>query len=566
MPVAIDSDRARLYVFELHPELRPNLRAPFDQPAAVLDGRLEDLNGLGDWLGGDPSADQADILRQAWRCSPDGAFRRLKGRFAGIVVDPASWRVAAFRSPVAGRALYYHLDQRRLVLASEPWPLLALDVDAGFDESWLSYYFCLRTPPASQSAFARVSELLPGELLECTADAWSLKRYPPAFDAVDKAVYRDDAACAGRFRELLSSAVAQATDGGGPFAIMQSSGVDSGSFAGVVARDRGLRGHLVSTYSWTLKDFPDVDESAQIRDLTARIGLPNTMVAGDSCWPPETADEWPLCPNTPVSNPFRVLKARLYERAREDGCAQILNGNAGDLLYPGPGRLLWEALIDWRPGLFLTELQAIARRWGFRGLPASPALRGFARSALNRRPRVRVPAHLTDFARGRIDPDAWWPPEAVRYPRADHYKELLGLDFARSVDDESYFINAHGMEWVEPYLNHDLVGFMLGIPAWQCYRRGQDKHVAREARRGLIPEAVRIQPRVGLLGDIFRTGFYRSMPWIAALLRATGAEWPRYVRREYVEGALQKSSMSDSEMMHLWSCAAFEMWLDRYFR
>ena len=514
---------------------------------------------------GDPAAAQGSILRQAWQRSSDGAFWRLRGRFAAVVVDPRAWRLVAYRSPIAGPALFYHLDRRRLILASEPWPLVALDVGGEPDEAWLSHYFHLCTPPDNRSAFARVRELLPGEVLDCTRDSWRLQRYPPEFDRVDEATYRDDLACAARFRDLLSHAVARST-GGRPFGIMQSSGVDSSSLAAVVARDEALRGRLISTYSWSLKDFPDADEGPQIRHLTGRLGLPNRVVAGESCWPPAAPGEWPLCPNTPVSNPFRVLKARLYERAGREGCPQMLNGNAGDLLYPGAGHLLLDTLRDRRPGLFANELLRIVRRRGIGGLSASSALRGLARGVLNRKPRVRAPSHLTDWAKGHIDFGGRWPSEAGHQARPSHYESLLGLNFARSVDGESYFINAHGMEWVEPYLDQDLVGFMLGIPAWQCYREGVDKRVAREALRGILPEAVRTQPRVGLLGDIFRAGFYRSMPWITATLRAPGAEWPRYVRLDYVESALSNATMSDGAMMHLWQCAAFEMWLHRYFR
>jgi hypothetical protein len=261
-----------------------------------------------------------------------------------------------------------------------------------------------------------------------------------------------------------------------------------------------------------------------------------------------------------------VLKARLYERARQEGCTQLLNGNAGDLLYPGAERLLLEVLRDGRSGLFFAELLGILQRRGLRGVFASPALRGLAQGLLGLRHRAGVPSHLTPFASAHLDPLGRWPPEAARDGRPGHYESLLGLELARSVDGESYFINAQGLRWVEPYLDPDLVGFMLRIPAWQCYRQGMDKHVAREAMRGLLPEVVRTQLRVGLLGDIFRSGFHRARPWITTLLRARGAEWPRYVRRAYVDDALRKSTLSDGQMMHLWSCATFEMWLERYLR
>lgn len=561
----VGSDWAQLSVFVLGSYSGCPASASIEHPIVIVDGWLVDPDTPRGSPGRGPTADPQEILRLAWMRSSGGAFQRVKGRYAAVILDPTARRVVAHRSPVAGPALYYHLGPRRLVIASEPWALLALDVPDELDPCWLSHYFHLRTPPGRRSPFAHVRELLPGEVLDCTADTWRIEWLPPALDATDKAIYLDDATCAERFRELLSRAVSRST-GGGPFGIMQSSGVDSSSLAAVVARDPALRGNLISTYSWSLRDFPDADEGRQIRELTGWLGLPSRMVPGESCWPPETPDAWPLCPNTPVSNPFRVLKGRLYERARQDGCTQLLNGNAGDLLYPGVERLLLEALRDGRPGLFLAEVLGITRRGGLRGLATSPGLRGLVRGVLNLRPGAGVPSHLTPFASAHLNPQCRWPPDVAQKGRPGQSESLLGLELARSVDGECYFINAQGLRWVEPYLDPDLVGFMLRIPAWQCHRQGMDKHVAREAMRGLLPEAIRTQPRVGLLGDIFRSGFHRARPWIMALLRAPGAEWPRYVRRSYVEDALGRSTLSDGEMMHLWCCAALEMWLNRYLR
>jgi len=559
-------ESARLYIFRLQPESPSFATLSKDQPMVVLDGRLENPAEVLACLGGDQSiTDHAGIVRRAWVRWSDNTFERLKGRFAVVISDPAARRVVAFRSAVAGKALYYSLDQKRLILASEESALLSFDIDHAIDIAWISHYFYLSTPPSNRTAFAAVRELLPGEVLNCTLTGTTIKRMPPVFGSEDEAVYKADDACADRFLELLTHAVAASTACPGRFGIMQSSGVDSSAIAAVAATTPEIRKQLGATYSWSLKQFPDADESPQISQLTSQLGLKNAMFAGDACWPPKTVEEWPLSPNTPVSNPFRVLKARLYAHASRDGCSMLLNGNAGDLLYPHPGYLMREAWDGGQYGVAMEEFAKRVRRAGVGGLPGI-IRRRFFRPLLQRSSSPTIaPSHLTDFSLRHLDTATRWPPEVIGQPRSDHYEGLLGLDFARSVEAESYFINGHGLEWEEPYLNHDLVGFMLQIPAWQCYRHGQDKYVARQAMRGLLPESVRIQSRVGLLGEIFRKGFYQSRPWIVEILQKSGAEWPRYVRREYIDSALDKATMSDSEMMHVWYCVSFEMWLDRYF-
>lgn len=560
-------ESASFYIFCLQPESPSFAVLSKDQAMVAIDGRLENPAEVLARLGGDQSTmDHAEIVRRAWVCWSENAFNRLKGRFAVVISDQAARRVVAFRSSVAGKALYYSLNQKRLVLASEESALLAFDIASGIDAVCISHYFNLSTPPSSRTILSGVSELLPGEVLHYGLTGTSVKRLAPTFSTEDEAVYKTDDVCADRFRELLTHAVSASTTCPGKFGIMQSSGVDSSALAAVVATTPEIRKQLESSYSWSLKQFPDVDESPQISQLTSQLGLENTMFAGDACWPPKTAEEWPLCPNSPVSNPFRVLKSRLYAHASRDGCTMLLNGNAGDLLYPHPGFLMREAWNNGQYGVLIGELAKKAHREGVGGL-SNIILRRFIRILSQRSSSVSiVPPHLTDFSLSHLDASTRWPPEAIEQPRAGHYVELLGLDFTRSVEAESYFINGYGLEWIEPYLDHDLVGFMLQIPAWQCYRNGQDKYVARQAMRGLLPESVRTQSRVGLLGEIFRKGFYQSRPWIVGILQKPGAEWPRYVRREYINATLDKAVISDGEMMHVWSCVSFEMWLDRYFR
>ena len=509
----------------------------------------------------------AERLWRGYLSSGEDLFHRLRGVFSLILYDARRARLLLFRSPLIGRSLYYaFLPDRFLAASRTEGILMHPGFERDLDDAWLANYFAFRTPQSSATPFRAVRELLPGELLTVTRDDHRVTRRPPDIGG-RRIHFAREKEYVEQFDELVSRAVARSVRGRVGLAVMLSGGLDSVPVAWWLNRHRAP-GCRVMACSWSLRRFPQADESRLIEQSAETIGIPLRLLPGDDLWPLKNPQAWPLCPDTPQQNAFRLLKEAIYAHAASDGCRYIFNGNYGDNLYPEYHHVLADALYGGSLGRFAGEIQWLVRRNGVRGLYRSSAFRQVAKRGLRWRSKTRIPEDtaLTGYALARVDWERCWPPEMSEHRRPDHYRGLLGAEIARGINGEQYFTGRYGLELVEPYMDWDLVDFVLSVPSHLFWNRGTTKVLMREAMRGRIPEEVRTRPRGGLLDTFFHYGIDRRLDWMRKRLLSPGADWPRFVERKHIGKILDNPAPSEVDKMRVFQCAGYEMWLDRYFR
>jgi hypothetical protein len=316
-----------------------------------------------------------------------------------------------------------------------------------------------------------------------------------------------------------------------------------------------------------LQQFPEADESATIEAICQHAGLSLVMVPGDQCWPLSDPNRWPLSPNTPVSNMAQRLKDSVYFAASQDQCKVILNAATGDLLYPESLYWLVEALWDGQWRLFLSEFYQHLRQLGCSKIYRDSACRQIIKRIIGWQAKEKsVPEWLAKNAKSSYQSSAEWPPEAASFMRPNHYRSMLGMNLSGVSTTVNYFTNPLAIELRDPYLDWDLVDFMLSIPSYRSYRRGNFKFIARNALRGIMLERVRVQGRQGVLTAFLRYGLLvEARPWINKLLMASDVQWPQYVDKNWLEKALQKKDPTEIEILVIWQCVSYEMWRKKYF-
>ena len=545
------------------------LEAGGESVAIAFDGRLDNREELLQTLtppAGTRCCD-ANLAARAYLCWGAAGFDRLRGSLALILADTRADTIHLYRNPLGSRELYYFLSPRHLLAATEPAALLRHPaVSSELDETWLAGYFSFYPEAGSRTVYQAIRQLLPGERLTRTPETVIRRREIPAIGSTPL-TSRSDADYADRFRELLMRATARVCRSRGPIGIMLSSGLDSGSVAYCAADHLRSRDRSLTAYSWSLRHFPEADESTAIEALAANAGITLNLQPADDCWPLSELESWPLTINTPVSNAFQRLNERVHHTAAEAGCRVLLNAGTGDSLYPEPHYWLAEALFDRRWRLFLSELRLHLHYIGLTGLHRDRALRQIVKQASGWRPRPnKPPPWLTEQARRLYQPRELWPPEAHKAKRHDQYRTLLGLYLVNAVTSVNHFTNPLGIELRDPYLDWELVDFMLSIPAWQYFQQDRFKFIARNAMRGRMLESIRTQGRVGILTPFFEFGLFdRSRPLLRTLLLDPAAEWPRYVHKRWVSDALAQKRPDDHSGLLIWQCAAFELWRKKYF-
>ena len=445
--------------------------------------------------GASTSIDDPDIrlFAQAWLAWGDEAPAHVLGDYSVVVHDRSSRATTLVRDVFGVRMLYWHRDPSRLVASNTIAALLDAGVPRDLDDDAIADVVAAGfNEDPSSTCYRAIRRVPPAHLLRVHADGreevrryWSLPAPP-----IDRS--RDATAIVAEFRAVLEACVRDRIRSPS-LAVFMSGGLDSTTLAAIAARLLD-RTRLVARTSHlpTLVPSP---ETRRAEIVAESLGIPHVLVDVDGYGYREgTALPVSDTPE-PVSDPDLLALFDELRRASahspvafwgEDPDALLASPHLGDLLR---GSSPWRVALDVL-GYLCRERRRpyLAARGLARGrVPGRPLdaddavgpswLRGNLRARrIDRLHAGAEPTHPTrsEVAR-RLDPVHWQP-------------------FLESLD-----AGVHGVpiDVRLPFLDRRLIALALALPPipWM-----QQKHVLREAARGLVPDVARCAPKQGLAG------------------------------------------------------------------
>ncbi len=531
----------------------------------VFDGRLDNRADLLQALNcQDPTLSDARLILYAYERWGTDCVKHLLGPFAFALYDHTQRAAFCARDALGDRTLYYYLDARVVVVASEEQAILQYPtVTTRVNESRLASYFALEHPTDGSTFFTDVTELLPAHILRVGEDDHRTWRYWDV-DARRRVRYQTDEEYGEHFHALLDESVACRLRTSAPAAVMMSGGLDSTSVAALASLH--LRQHFpavqLCTISYVFDELTSCDERWFMEAMTTRYHTEAIQFPGDDGWPLCDVDTWPLNPNTPEDNLYRRLLERVYRIAHERGTRTILTGGFGDDLYAAGARYwLADLLKEGRVHQAVRESVWELRRYGFHRLARRNLLPLLGWHWLRKlRPRTR-PTWLTTEAQALLPESDSWPVSAATAARPEQHQTILGLRGGYDIAAETVHTSRAGVELRLPYRDRRLVEFMLAIPAHQLYRHGLYKHVLRMGMRGVLPERIRRRRHPTSLTPLFVRGIVeRERDTVRRLIANPACEWPRYVRSDWLQRVPPGARASEMEELILWLCVCFERW------
>jgi asparagine synthase (glutamine-hydrolysing) len=483
----------------------------------------------------------------------------LSGSFALVVADPAGGSVRIARDHLGSHKVYYFLDDRRLVAASEASAILLHgSVSDELDEASAARFLGFRFGQTERSFFRRIRELPPAHRLHATSERVDIEQYW-RFRRLPSAGGRPPGDVTAEFLDRLGRSVAGEAAGLAPerVALSLSGGLDSTAVAALAPR--GIR-----ALSWTFDDTPDADEQPHVEAVSRHLDLPVHRVAGDGLHP--------LCEDfaarfvhesSPYLNPFAALKHRLYEAARALGCERVLVGDGGDSLYAAREYWLRDALASGRPEALRSLAGTIRRaargdRFARLALVRVLPVRGL-RTALRRDPSP----WLTATARAALPQQASSPilPPGRRRAR---YDLAAGARHTEIESEERRLFARCGVERGNPFWSWPLLETALRLPATWYHRDGRSKILTREALRGRLPARILDGERRGSLESFFLRGIEQRRDDLReTVFRRPLSDWPRYVRSEWLEPYLAATRSIAFGHTILWRVISYELWTRR---
>lgn len=521
-------------------------------PVLALSGRLEYHD--------EPGVIELPDLASAHRFGGSACLARICSPFALVYADPGATSLSLSRDQLGQQKVYYYLDHRWLVAASEPSAILA--------------HPAVRTEPCERAAarflgfdfshwegsfFRGIRELPPAQSLRVGPDATASAAYwrlaPPRISHD-----RHPALLQHRFRELVSRSIAREWEGAstGEVGLSLSGGLDAPLLAALSpAKPR--------CYSWIFASGKNTAEEAHIEVIGEYLDLPLVRVPGDSAFP--------LCdgyverfvhPESPYYNPFAMLKYRLYRRAAGEGCRIMMVGDAGDTLYGAAEYWLRDLLATGQLGAFLRAARAAVAR----AVAGDSASRIALRRLLPARGlrRYLPGAHRPWMTRGgrALLPAARYSP-VLPPGRSGHRADSAAGSRAIELESEERRLFAQcGVGRSNPLWSWPLLQELLHAPAYQLQRGTTTKLLAREAMVGRLPDRVLTSARVGELGWLFLQGIHKNRSFVRHILvERPRSDWSRFVSRDW----LLAHSRGDGPICFghtiLWRVICYELWLRR---
>lgn len=487
-----------------------------------------------------------------------GFLTGLAGSFVLIAADPGQRWLSLTRDHLGDLKVYYYLDRRWLIAASEPAAILRhAAVADDLDEVAAARFLGFRFSHSERSFFRHIRELPPAHQLWVTAGDSRTEQYwrfrlRPSLRSQSRERILD------AFRTCLRRSVASQLAGLEPeqVALSLSGGLDSPPLAALAPQ--GVR-----AFSWRFDDVPEGDERGNIEEIGAHLGKPIHWVQGDGLYPlcGDFVDRF-VHRGSPYVNAFAALKHRLYRAARAEGCRRIMVGDCGDALYSAQAYWLRDALTGGAPGAVASLFRAI-RETARGDRAARLALRRLVPVSRIRSTHRRTLPWLTNAAFALLPQDALSPIlPATRWPR--RYELSVGAKHTELMSEQIRLFAQCGVDHSDPYWHWPLLELVINLPAWWYRRDGRSKVLTRDAMKGLLPDRALESGPKGLLGAFFLRGIESSRAQIReSVFRHPRSDWQRFVDRAWLEPYLEGTGSIKFGHTILWRVISYELWQRR---
>jgi asparagine synthase (glutamine-hydrolysing) len=576
-------------------ETQPVVRA--SGTTLVFDGRLDNREDVIAEVRGHRSissdAPDADLAASCYDMHGAAFARRLAGDFAVAVFDARERHVVLARDAIGARPLYYRRHAASLTFASEIKALLA-------DPA-------LELRPNDRL----LAELMLGQLHRQDDDGTTLFEgilavpaahvcvFSPARSVVQRYWDFDGRPAPGRsfddyadgFRHQFRRAVERRLRSAHPVAIALSGGLDSSSIfclASQSATDTPVVG-----ITYTTRDGSPSDESTFVGEVERACGRSIQYIDPSFEGALFKSSDVIASAEMPLLDPQSFRSDRLLAAASMSGARTLITGDWGDqvlfdqaylvdLIHAGSWRTVgahldeyrrWfpDASDEFRHRLIADLFDYDVPHWIRRAIRAA-----------RRRWHAREPWDdwYSQWFRREAGPDIFGRDSWNRANCRLQGRTALALALYREVRSRYHGLclewnnktaAQYGIEFSVPFLDRDLVEFLMGVPGTILVHGGVPKALLRHALSGLVPAAVLQRRTKGDFTSDVNRATRHDLSAIRKLLESDplvvqfGYVDPEKLKRglRIIEAALHGSS-SCVASWRLIGLVAFELWLRQF--
>ena len=479
--------------------------------AISFDGRLDNRDEL---ISTHPTFDlqnrsDAACALAAYREFGDSFARHLKGDFGIAIFDCAQQKLLLSRDIMGIRPLYYCQTEKTFVAASEIKSILAYP---GFqsrpDDDALADLLLGGDPyEMERTCFFGISRVLQGHTVVVTRDKIRSFRHWD-FDTSRQIRCTSIEEYAERLRFLFAQAVQRRLRSSHPVAVMVSGGLDSSAILcqAEVLKRAGASVVPCIGVSMTFPENTDADEKQYLDEIEARYGVSIQKLAFSSL---RFVDNEKAMWNSELPQLEWAARSELHRLANRSDCRVVLDGYYGDQMLANAAYFvdlarnfrwlqlrrdlgewrLWMAEVD--PTVMKQELRWILSRGliPYRFVRATRRLMG---STQARQPAWYARA-FRERAFRRYVISSCSSRRFLSYYAKTCYEFLVARTRLNFVESSNKTAAVEAIDKAYPFMDTDLIEFLLAVPGHVVNWKGIPKGLFREAMKDVLPEAIRLR-------------------------------------------------------------------------
>ena len=504
-PARVVLGNTRLAIIDTSAAGHQPMRDPENGNAITYNGEVYNFKDLrreidSDWT----SKTDTEVVLRAYNKLGTDAFRKLRGMFALAIWDHAKEQLILARDPLGIKPLYYYVTTNHLLFASELRALLASSlIPKRLSRDGVDSYLANGSVAAPLTVIDGVQQLMPGQYLRVNQDALGAIEVSTAgYAGLDHkepvAQTRSDAVA--RLRSELEESLQLHLVSDVPLGVFLSGGMDSSAIVALMGRVTDERPKTFSVVfnetGFTEAPFSRaVAERFQTDHFEIRLSedrlldlLPDSIAAIDQ-------------PTMDGINTFVVSQA-----VKQAGVTVALSGLGGDELfagYPSFRRALRVGSVS-RTSRRVLKAAAGVGQVALNGSVQRHKFWQLVKSEGTPEDVYRISRQL--FAEGAVAELTGRNVESSitngKVPDADVVNvisrlELNGYMTNTLLRDTDAMSMAHSLEVRVPFVDVNVVDYVLSLPGKWKLRAGSQKALLADALADLLPRDFLARPKMG---------------------------------------------------------------------
>lgn len=502
----VDGSVALLYrPFHTTVESRREKQPYFSHRGFVLtwDGRLDNRDELMPELHGELEANPTDIaiVAAAFDRWETDCFRRIVGDWAVSIWKPDQRELLFAADYMAIRHIFYYLKNDRICWSTDLSSLVLLSHDNfHIDDNYIAGYFA-HDPDAHLTPYREIREVPPGQFVRVENGSVSVTRFWQ-ISSKSRIRYKTDAEYEEHFRHLFRQSVRRRLRSDSPMLADLSGGLDSSSIvctADDIIASEGGHYPRIDTISYYDDTEPNGDDSIyfpKVEQKRGRVGIHiDASKLGSSATSLQRSE---FCPLPGALGAGRILGDERADVVRRGNYRATLSGVGGDEFMggvPDPRAQLADLILQFKFICLAKQLTV----WSL--VKRRPWIRLLWQSALELLP-PSVGQYLVEEAKV----ESWIQKDFAKHTKLAIRQLDVNEHFGLWLPTRRSYVGGVLLmacklakltppvlaleEARYPYLDQNLIQFLLSIPADQLLRPGERRSLMRRSLSGVVPQEI----------------------------------------------------------------------------